>query len=313
MIESSLQNVIAEFRGVYENHVSRGKYVTHVSELPERERANWLKRDGELHPSSFPYCGLRHAYELLQRPADPEIKMDFGRDYFLPAGTVFHEAVQKWIGFSGQFIGDWHCQKCKRVHAKRIRPKACKSCGHTQLDYNELGGVWGKNVHWHTDGLFRTKAKRNWLVDFKTTSTYAIEQHRKTKNVFPYTSNRMQIEGYVPLVEDLTGLEIDGWMLVHCARDNPNHIYKVEVVGAVLKASHKETIRERITQADKDFAIARRVKELPVKVFARLQKTKLCEDRDFYDHFVNDQWNPCPLHKQCFGNKLAAKLEAALP
>lgn len=308
----SVQSVIAEFRDVYAAHVSKGKQEVRVSELPDKQRADWFRRDGELHPSSFPYCGLRHAYELLERPSDPIIDVDFGRDYFLPAGSVFHAAIQKWIGFSGQYVGDWHCQKCGRVHARRVHPKACKACGHTHLDYHELGGAWGKNVHWHTDGLFRTKSKRHWLVDFKTTSTYAIEQHRKTKTVFPYTTNRSQIESYIPLVEDLTSLDIDGWLLVYAARDNPNHIYKVEVVGGRVTAKQKTSIRQRLEQSDRDFTVARQVVDKPIKVFKRLATTKLCEDRDYYDHFVHDQWDPCPLHKQCFGNKLPAKLQAAV-
>lgn len=309
---SRLQSVVQEFRSVYETHVGKGAQELRVSELPESQQREWRKRDAELHPSSFPFCGLRHAYELLLREDDPVVRQDFGRDYYLPAGHVFHAALQKWIGFSGVYIGDWRCQSCGKTHKRRGRPKVCSRCGHQHLEYHELGGVWGDNIHWHTDGLFRTSDRKYWLVDFKSTSTYSIFQHRKTKSVFPYVSNRTQIESYTPLVEDLTGLEIEGWLLVYAARDKPNSMFNLEVVGNTLNTKRKAEIRTRLEQSDKDFPIARQVKERPVKVFRRLERTKLCEDRDYYDHFVHDQWDPCPLHKVCFGSRLWNRLHKAV-
>lgn len=310
---SQLQSVIQEFKTQYEATVCKGSYSMRVSEMLPKARAEWERRDRELHPSSFPYCGLRHAYERLIRDADPEIDVNFGREYFLPAGHVFHAAIQKWIGFSGQYVGDWFCHGCKHMMRARVRPEnGCRKCGSQHIEYTELGGTWGSNVHWHTDGLFRTRKKRHWVVDFKSTSTYAIEQHRKTKTVFPYTSNRFQIESYIPLIEDTYNIEIDGWLLVYAARDNPNHIFKVEVVGGVVNDQRKEDLRAVLEQNDKDFPVALGVKEQPVKVFKRLAKTKLCEDRDYYDHFIHDQWDPCPLHKVCFGGKLQPKLQKAI-
>jgi hypothetical protein len=109
-------------------------------------------------------------------------------------------------------------------------------------------------------------------------------------------------------VEDTYDVKVAGWMLVYAARDNPNHMFKVEVVGGTVDDERREQLRARLETADTDFGIARKVKEQPVKVFKRLERTKLCEDRDFYDHFVHDKYSPCPLHKVCFGSKLHAKL-----
>lgn len=306
MIDSDLQRAIRRFRAEYENNITKGSYELRVSELLKADRDEWKKRDGELHPSSFPFCGLRYAYEFNNREEDPIVVQDFGRDYFLNAGSVFHSAVQKWMGNGGQMLGDWKCLDCGAKHSFKAKPEKCRKCGGQHLEYHELGGVWGKNLHWHTDGLW--KNKKLWVVDYKTTSSYAIEQHRKTKQVFPYTSNRFQIETYVPLIEDTYGVEISGWLLIYCARDNPNHMFKVEVVGGLIDNARREQLRERLETADKDFTIARKVNEFPIKVFSRLKKSKLCEDKEFYTHFVEDKYNPCPLANVCFTKKLDKKL-----
>lgn len=307
MQTTELERAIRGFRRTYEENISNADYELRVSELLEADRLDWERRDKELHPSSFPFCGLRYAHEYNNRDDDPVIVQEFGRDYFLGAGHVFHAALQKWMGRSGQIIGDWHCLECKAKHTFKTKPEKCRKCGGQHLEYHELGGKWGKNVSWHTDGLWK-KGSKLWLIDYKSTSTYAIEQHRKTKQVFPYISNRFQIETYIPLVEDSFDVKIAGWMLVYAARDNPNHMFKVEVVGGTVDDERREQLRTRLDTADTDFGIARKVKEQPVKVFKRLERSKLCEDRDFYDHFVHDKYNPCPLHKVCFGSKLHAKL-----
>jgi hypothetical protein len=310
MKSNELDRVIRQFRRTYETNVSNGSQEIRVSDLLEADRKDWERRDGELHPSSFPFCGLRYAYEYFNRDEDPVINLDFGRDYFLNAGHVFHAALQKWMGNSGEMLGDWRCEACGTMHKFKARPGKCRKCGGQHLEYRELGGAWGKHVHWHTDGLW--KSKKIWVVDYKSTSTYAIEQHRKTKQVFPYISNRFQIETYIPLIEDTYNIEIAGWLLVYAARDNPNHMFKVEVVGGAVDEDRRAQLKERLHTADTDYGIARKVKEQPIKVFKRLERTKLCEDRDFYDHFVHDKYNPCPLHKVCFGSKLHAKLHKGI-
>ena len=313
MERSSLQRTILEFRQTYEEFVSKGEVEMRVSDLRPRDQAEWTKRDAELHPSSFPFCGLRSAYERLIRDPDPVINLDFGRDYYLPAGHVFHSAVQKWIGMSGKMIGDWRCYSCKATRTLRAMPeKPCK-CGVFDWEYRELGGTWGKNIHWHSDGVFRKNNGKYWIVDYKTTSSYGIDEHRKTKSVFPYQANRAQIESYIVMIEENYGIEIEGWLLVYCARDSPGSMYKVEVVGSEMPADRKEAVRERALQADKDYGITHKVHDKPIAVFKRLTETKLCEDRDFYDHFVKDKYNPCPLAKVCFNKeKRQAFLSAAV-
>ena len=109
---------------------------------------------------------------------------------------------------------------------------------------------------------------------------------------------------------DIKAMEFD--KLVAFAKENAIDLTVIgmddPLVGGIVDDERREQLRSRLETADTDFGIARKVKEQPVKVFKRLERTKLCEDRDFYDHFVHDKYNPCPLHKVCFGSKLHAKL-----
>ena len=313
MDRSPLQRTILEFRQTYEEFVSKGEVEMRVSDMRPHDAANWKKRDGELHPSSFPFCGLRQAYERLIRDPDPIIELDFGRDYYLPAGTVFHTAIQKWLGMSEKTLGDWRCHSCGNTRKLKVMPqKPCK-CGVFDWEYHELGGTWGKNIHWHTDGIFVKANGKYWVIDYKTTSSYGIDEHRKTKTVFPYQANRAQIESYSVMLEDNYSIEIEGWLLVYCARDSPGSMYKVEVVGGEMLADRKAEIRERLLQADKDYTITHKVHDKPIAVFKRLTETKLCSDRDFYDHFVHSKYDECPLAKVCFNKeKRQAFLSAAV-
>jgi hypothetical protein len=307
MTNSKSQQAINFLKSVFEQHVSKGTYDLHVSDLLPADRANYDRREGELHPSSFPFCGLRYAYELEHRDADPVIRQDFGRDYYLPAGTVFHSAIQKWLGRSGTILGDWKCLHCGRTHKLQTKPDACRKCKGTHLEYHELGGSYGKNLHWHTDGVLKTEDIGNWVIDYKSTSTFAIDQHRKTQNLFPYSSNRFQIETYIPLIEKTYELPIAGWLLVYAARDSPSS-YKLVVVGSAVSQKQKDALLLRLDTADRDWSVARKVLTKPIAVYKRLAQSKLCADKDYYDMVVHDKYSPCPLSKVCFGSKLHAKL-----
>jgi hypothetical protein len=316
MQSSKTERAINDFRLVYETNVSKGIRQYRVSQLTEKEQKDYWARDATLHPSSMPFCGLRSAYERLLREPDPIVERDFGFDYFLPVGHATHYALQKWLGHSGQLIGNWKCagEGCKRKWKFRSQPKKCDKCGHREFHYDELGGVSGKNFHWHTDGVFHKKDGQYWVIDYKTTSEFAIKKHNDAgKTVFPYMSNRFQIETYVPLVEEKYNIKIAGWLLVYVPRDGPKLSWKIAIVGGQINEERRERLKQRLEVADRDFSVSLKVKEHPVKVFKKLEQSKICEDREFYDNFIHDQYNECPLHKQCFAaKKLKKKLATAI-
>lgn len=319
MISNKLTRAIDAFRADYEQYVEKDVRTVPVSALTQAEQDEFWRRDGELHPSGFPFCGLRAAYERLVRAEDPELEKNFGADYYLPVGTATHSALQKWMGHSKRIIGDWKClnSKCGKLHTFQVEPKlcSCKYRGTVKFEYEELGGKYGKKVSWHTDGVFQKAEGPNnyWVVDYKTTSEYALELHRKNKNVFPYLKNRFQIETYIPLIEQKYDIKLQGWMLHYAARDNPNKTWKTITVGGTITEERREELLQRLIVADNDFVRTLKVREFPIKVFKSVMPTKLCEDRDFYDHFVYDKWDPCPLESVCWNKKkLQAKLSKTI-
>lgn len=165
-----LNRVIRQFKQVYEEHVTNGEIVIRYNELSAKERENIERRDKELHPSSFPFCPLRAAYERYHREAadDLQVSQNFGSDYFLPVGTAFHEAVQKWLGKSGQFIGLWSCECGNRINVPTTHPGKCKKCKSTyRWQYHEVGGRFGKFTSWHADGIFQLTDGSLYVVDYK--------------------------------------------------------------------------------------------------------------------------------------------------
>jgi hypothetical protein len=274
-----------------------------VSQLPENEQADFWRRDAELHPSSFPFCGLRQAYERYTREEDPVIRQDFSSDYYLNAGTVTHSAFQRWFGRRGKLIGDWQCIKCKRTRKFGPRPKACK-CGGIEFEYHELGGIEPEGpTSWHTDGLFKY-GEEYWLCDLKTSSMFAIEKNRKGQSSdLPYAKNVFQIESYTVLVEKKYGIKISGWLLFYLPRDKPNQSWNVFVTGKELDDERRETLLERLDMAQRMFAAHMPVRETPIKVFKKVLPNKICSDRDFYNDYIHSPFDECPLQKVCFNRK----------
>lgn len=273
-----------------------------LSRLPKIEQGRYKRRLKELHPSSFPYCAYRHAYEALTREDDPLIQSDFGFDYFTGAGTHFHNVIQDYLGYGGQILGNYKCVACSHVHELTVVPKRCTKCKSRLFQYQEVGGRWGRYVHWHKDGLFRDSKGRYWIIDYKTTSTSAIWEHKKSGVKFPYLKNRVQIESYIPLAEDAYGVKVAGWMLIYCARDFPH--YSFTPVAKTVSQERKDEIRARLTKDDRLFGVVLGLQENPEHI-GRIRKGKLCEDREFYKANVYDRYDPCPLAGVCFKSKKA--------
>lgn len=287
-----------------------------VSQLSQEDQDNFWRRDAELHPSSFPFCGLRDAYERLTRSEDPVVQQNFSSDFYLNCGTVTHTASQNWLGKSKRLIGTWVCEACGNTRAFGPRPKVCR-CGSVRIKYEELGGVDGE-ISWHTDGLFFYNGEY-WLIDFKTSSTYAIEKANEARKQgkkadLPYAKNVFQIESYTVLVERKYNIKITGWLLIYMARDKPNSVwsYHQYVVGKQLTDARREQLWERINKFESSFKISKRAREYPVQVFKKMIPAKLCGDKEFYETYVKSPFEECPLGDCCFKpRQLMAKLKEA--
>ena len=296
----TIEKVKHRFALLMEKQLSSESIGIPLSALSEKEQKDYWRRRKEFHPSSAPICPLRLAHENFVLPDDPTVYFSFAQSYYLSVGTMMHELVQKWLGLSGKIVGNWTCISCSPKVAYRfcISPKTCRKCGGSVFEYHELGGK-DDGVAWHCDGVFKLGGEY-YVIDYKTTSAYQIEQHRKEGGVFPYYSNLFQLETYIPLLEQKYQIKIAGWMLVYISRDKPNNIkYGVEVVGEDITEVKRERLEARLERFKKAYSLALKVRESPVKIFKRAIETKLCPDRETYQEKIRG-FAPCYFEDVCW-------------
>lgn len=280
-----------------------------------------LKRSTELHPSSFPYCGLRHAYDRLKHGDPTTYEWALSSDYFTSVGTAVHTVMQEWVSktrfrstkagarhvLRSDFIGDWKCANRSCGHLReKSQYRHCPKCG-SAMHYEELGVKFGKYICGHTDGVFLVGSRNNaYIVDYKTTSSYAVRQHQQTGNKFPYGYNVAQIKTYCALIEKKYGFKIRGWLLVYISRDNPQGSFAV-VGDSFTEKYHIEELA-RLKQYDKHFGLARFLSSLTD--LKTLYKEKPCPSHAWYKENQHNEYSPCPLaeSEMCFSPAITKHL-----
>lgn len=265
-----------------------------------------MARVFELHPSSFPYCPLRHLLQESVEGISDVYEMPLGMNFYVSIGTVVHEIFQDYIGKAHLFnkkkqdfymVGDWKCTnpKCEHLHAFCKKPEACEKCGCEDTLYEELSIKLGKNIVGHVDGLFYSNGSY-FVIDYKTTSSFAVFRHNKDGNVFPYGYNVAQIKTYVVALEILFDIEISGYSLVYITRDAPN---KMVPTWTGVSDKEKVKIRKTLNRYDKGFGYARKIlaKKNMLKAKTLIDKVikyKSCKDKTFYMKEVRNKYEPCP-------------------
>lgn len=292
-----------------------GKFYEQSFETSDEETACPV-RQRELHPSSFPFCGLRHAYSLLKdgRQQIKETSLLF--HYFTSVGTTVHSVMQEWVHKVAHrsdrpknmdVLGDWKCTSCGHVHEFTTYTD-CEKCG-SSTQYEELGVKFGKFIVGHVDGLVRYKTKngyRYYVIDYKTTSTHAVRTHQTTGSKFPYLTNRKQIESYCALLEHKYGIRIDGWMLIYIARDNPKGAYVI--VGDEVSDKRRAMLGRRMKKYDRHFGIANWLQS--EEDLLLLAREKPCPSAKYYNKEMHDEYDQCPLSsaRMCWSPSLESHL-----
>ena len=279
-------------------------------ELAEQKRV--LKYESEFHPSSGVFCPLQHAYTRLIESTKPRFGMvSFNLDMILSVGTKMHEILQNNLSRTGRFIGNYRCTKCSRVHKLCTLPERCKKCGNRGIyafKYEELGGMYKDTISWHTDGIWVDKKDQLWVIDFKSSSKYAVDAHKrmakegKKELPLPYSTNRVQIETYYYLLKKEHDLDIKGYGLQYIPRDTPG--FGFEIVGKELNSNDHERIASRTEKVVKDFNRVANVltedRNGRTKTLEWAKLNKICDCRDTYDKIVHNKYKPCPLVDTCF-------------
>lgn len=134
-----------------------------------------------------------------------------------------------------------------------------------------------------------------------TSSVRAVDHFRRTRKGYPYSSNKFQIRSYAAYLEQQYGIEIEGWVLIYAARDNPKTHYAM--CGGILDEKDRKWINRYVKVSDEMFDIVRnkvKTNTLDPDDIQSLCKYKLCDSQEFYDREVHDQYNPCPYVSKCF-------------
>lgn len=299
------ENIEREFKRYLETHL-KSTTESRLSDLSEEEQQEFLRRENELHPSSFPFCPLRNIYKRLIRELDPVVYSGFRGSYYTSVGHVTHSLLQHHLGIGGKILGNWKCLDCNHVHKMTSHVKSCIKCKSSKLIFREIGGRYG-HVHWHKDGMFQTASGDLWLVDYKTSYAQAIFKYNSKGEGLPHNSNVAQIETYVPLAEDRLKVSIKGWILAYFARDYP--VSAFAIVVKPLSTKYKARLKEKLDHANQMFGLGL----APDKNISVMVENKICVDRDYYKGHVHTDYDECPLQKVCFNReKLKTQVKTAV-
>lgn len=280
--------------------------------VPEREFSAYFKKSmagslpalspkvPRLRVSGFPFCGLRAAYE---RMADikPDPENTTSMEYYTSVGTSAHEVFQRSLGVRGRIYGNWKCrdEKCRGKRKFSLNSE-CPKCG-KEMEYVEFEVTAFRHVSGHTDGLYLDLMKRNWLIDYKTSSMRVLN-YQKSNPTLPYRKNVQQIESYVPMMEHQYNIDVQGWMLGYVPRDDPKTIC---VKGCAMSQKKKDAAWQRIKLYDDQYEEVLNLNSLSQLRY--LRDTKFCRN---YDHYLRDMkgFKACPLEGVCFTSHLSRVL-----
>jgi hypothetical protein len=287
---------IQEFIDYYEQ-------ATSEIEIDEEIDLSRLNRPFELHPSSFPYCGIRHIYGITQEGIAATSCSTFAGSYFLEVGTLVHSLIQRFMAKGGKVYGQWSCPHCRwsTEEITTYPDGGCPKCG-KEVAYEEIPIEIDGILYGHIDCLFETSDGTFWLPDYKTTMLMKNEKHMRTGDVYPYVSNRTQIRAYVVLIHYLYGKKYGfkpkGWILCYIPRDNP---FRPVFVHEVVTPKEKAEIWERI-QHDMD-AFRTVINAENFEEIEHLIETKPCASLQQYRNEMDTGYGDCPLLSVCFNKK----------
>lgn len=247
-------------------------------------------------PSQAPGCCLRMFMDVAEGRDQGyfEETEKFMKDFFTHTGTVTHMVLQKWLGRSGKFLGNWlcGCGNKTELSTKHI----CKKCGGEML-YEEIE-VDIEGIKGHADGLFcfKLNGKKVYVViDFKGAGLEAINRHKRFGKQFPYKKHVKQISIYSHVFRKYYKLPVVGWALIYTARDNPKTYH---IAFHLMKRRDWEKAEETFQAEVKQNRYFKRTLE-DLKV-GRLLKRKPCEDHEHYEAHIKNDFSPCPYHAMCF-------------
>lgn len=248
-----------------------------------------------LRPSSLPFCALRRFLHFAEEGVSDTNIMNADGNFYVKTGITMHTILQDTFGRGGRILGDWKCTHYRCQHILRwTTHKKCPKCG-SPTRYEEAEFKY-KSWRSHLDGAYRSRKKKNWLLDYKTSSTYILGDD---KPAIPTVSRTYQEQSkrYVVFVEDKYGIEVEGFIIVYVSRDNPFKLYKLSPV--VMSQEEKDKIRKLANK--EDYLHKKMFKIKSVVGAQRLCEGKLCKNKT--DHDKNFPYQSCPYVNDCFDDE----------
>jgi PD-(D/E)XK nuclease superfamily len=239
-----------------------------------------------LRPSGFPYCGVRDLYDILQ--GGRMVERGFGLDYYGGVGTAAHKVFQKYMGLTGVVVGNW---KCACGKTKKWSTESICVCG-LQMEYEEVGILNG-SIRGFIDCILLIDNKY-YILDYKTSSTKKLLEHRLKSGVYPTSANKSQVLSYCANVERQYNVPISGWMLMYIARDNPRDFV---VVGEAFDSSSRLQQKQLMVRYNRHYSIASRLSkdfDTGDEGFLSLIEEKPCATYEKYRENFGD-FGDCPL------------------
>jgi hypothetical protein len=272
----------------------------------------------QIRASSLPVCILLHAQALL----NPHVRVNEARlEQYSAIGTALHELYQDQYVRSkrwGKYVfGSFTCRtkKCETVLAENtLRPKnwdtvKCPNCGATGLKYKEIEAKYKDTLGIHVDMLLKFKGDAFWLIDFKTSGTFKIEDPKFK----PKGKHFAQISSYPIVLERELGIKVDKFFLGYVNRERPQHSatskrqsrwfpFKAE---SSLMTTRKEMLDKMVLAERARIAYFKTLSSKDLKKLDDLRPCKCNEDYNFPlfgMHVAFEDTRKCPFAntKGCF-------------
>lgn len=267
-----------------------------------------VQRNLELHPSSFPYCGVKHLYDFMQEAPSPVTSDSFGGSYFMNVGTLVHVLIQRAVGMSGKVWGHWKCS----LHDKGLCGYEdletlsvyhdCPVCGQF-CDYEEIGYNIDGLLVGHQDCLFEDSDGDFWVLDYKTCMLMKAQKHKKDGVTLAGNNGyRAQQTTYCTLAHKTYGkshgIRPKGWILVYMPRDVP---FQFCLYGEDVSSALKKETWERICHDMSALEVV-----LDAKEFSEIEPliaSKPCKSMSHYNETMASLYGVCSLLPVCFNKK----------